>query len=283
MERRRPVRPKPTKTFSYYSGSVDNRPSPAPEKTINLGGVGRHLRLLPTVLAAVVIIGSILFSLTISTYPVVTVVDDQPSVYRNKDEYAAAVDRLLSGSFGNRTKLTVNTKAVEHQLIEQYPELAAVRLSLPVLGRRPNLVIDVNQPSLLLITSAKVYVLDDTGTAISEAGSLPEDVKQGLLVLRDQSGLAVSVGSQAVTAETVRFIKAVKAQLGPKGLHISELTLPATASQLDIRLEGLSYYIKTDTTGNARLQIGSFLAVKEQRVRPSEYIDVRVEEKVFYR
>lgn len=209
--------------------------------------------------------------------------EGQQAVYRPLEEYAVAAEKLLSSRLGNRTKLTVDSKAIEDELMKNYPELGAVALRLPVLGRKPNLVVDITPPAMLLVTNSKVYVIDRSGTVVSEASNLPDETKQGLLVLRDNSGLDVSVGGQAVTSKTVDFVMAAKAQLDAKTLKITELTLPAAASELDIRLEGLSYFIKTDTTGDARLQMGSFLAAKDSGVKPSEYIDVRVEEKVFYR
>lgn len=279
-----PNRPRP---YSYYASLQDERRTKTAETVVDLGSVGRRLRLIPTVVALLVIFGSVLFSLTLSSLPSVSMLEGETALYRSLDDYASAAEVLLDDNLKNRTKLTIDTAAVEQTLLEQFPELDAAVLRLPVLGRRPSLIISVSQPVLLLLSPAKSYVLNQSGVAVSEASQLAAKAKDGLPVVRDQSGLEVTLGEQALTTETIRFILASSLQLEAQKLKVSELILPARVSQLDIRLEGVRYYVKTDTAGDARLQIGSFLAVREelagQGITPAEYIDVRVEEKVFYK
>lgn len=285
--RRRPSERSKTRAYSYY-GSVANERRPAsPEKVIDLGNVSGRLRLVPTAIAALVILGSILFSFTLSSLPSVSLTDGTESVYRDPDEYASAMQQLLEQKLTNRTKLTIQTTEVERMLLERFPELDAAALRLPVLGRRPSLVLSINQPMLLLATASRTYVLDRDGVAVGFADELPFEAKDGLPLVRDQSGLEVSMGAQIVTSETVSFILESRAHLSAAGLTIEELVLPARVNELDIRIEELGFFVKTDVSGDARLQIGSFLAVREhlaeQGTAPREYVDVRVEEKVFYK
>lgn len=272
---------------AVYSSYYNNK-GQAPEKTIDLGSMSHRLRLVPTVIAAAVIVGSLLFSLTLTSRPSVSTLEDQASPYRSTDAYADAAAEIMNGSLGNKTKFSINTTEVEQKLMERFPELRAAALRLPVIGRRANLVIDIKSPVLLLNTSSRNYVLDNSGTVISEVHTLSEESRQKLLAVKDQGNLPVEIGKQAVTTDTVAFIQAVVAQLKAKQIEVTQLSLPPNnANQLDIRMNGMPYYLKTDVAGDARLQIGSFLAVKEKlerdRVAPAEYIDVRVEEKVFYK
>lgn len=284
---RNPNNPQPV--FSYYNNGAKQRSSAInQEKVINLAAKpAPSLRLLPTLVACAVIVFSILFSMTLSTKPGVTTFNDQPSPYRQLDEYAAAADEIMRGSLGNRTKLTIQTSDIESALLERFPELNAAVLRLPVLGRKPSLVIDIRPPEIILTSTNSNYVLDSSGTVISELKALAQENRTGLLTVKDESGLKAEVGKQILPADTVEFINEVTAQLDAKGLKITSLTLPASANQLDVRIEGLNYYLKTDLSGDPRLQMGSFLAVKEKlekdKITPSEYIDVRVEEKVFYK
>lgn len=282
----RPVRSRP---FSYYKNSSGENSSPRKaEKTVDLSRVGKGVRLIPTLLAVVVIIGSILFSLTLTAHPSVETVNDEPSLYRDPEEYALVAEEIINQSIGNRTKLTINTESIETAILDKFPELDAVVLRLPVLGRKPTLVLGINNPSILLAGNTKTYVLDRSGVAVSGASVLPQQARTGLPVLRDQSGIEITTGKQAVTTDTVTFVMIVLEQLKAKGLTVSELTLPLTgANQLDIHIKGLGYYVKTDLMSDARKQIGSFLAVKDdlegKGVTPRDYIDVRAGEKVFYK
>jgi hypothetical protein len=277
--------PSSSPVYSYYNSPTPSRSNP--EKSIDLSKSRHRLRLIPTIVAATVILASLLLNLTLSSSPVVSTVDGNTPPYRNHDEYRAEAQRLLNDSLGNKTKLTIQTGEIEQQLLARFPELKAAALRLPILGRRPNLIIEVRSPKLILSTPGKSYILDNSGRAVSELQNLSPDARQGLLVVKDESGLDLQTGSQAITTETVSFISAVSAQLKAQSLTLQEFTLPQVANELDIKLEGLPYYINTDASGDARLQIGSFLAVKErlsrEGVTPSEYVDVRVEEKVFYK
>jgi len=273
--------------FNFYSSQQQH-----PDKDDK--GVGfqktsfKHgLRLVPSILALGVIGISVLMSLTLTSKPRVSTVNNQASPYRSLEDYAVAADKLLSQDLRNKTKLTINTDKIETELRTQFPELGAAVLRLPIIGRQMNLVLSIDQPVLILATPTSSYVLDSTGTAVSDTNSINPDILSRLTVVKDQSGLKIELGKQVITKETVTFIAEVIAQLKDKNITISSLTLPTSANQLDIRTKDSAYYIKTDVAGSARLQMGSFLAVKEELERTgktaAEYIDVRVEEKVFYK
>lgn len=277
---------RPRKVYSYYASS----PKPdRPKEQLSAphGGFGRGLKLLPGALAVLVIIGSILYSFTLATRPSVTTLRKQPSPFRNIDEYAAKASELLKKNPRNRTKVSVQTYEVERSLLEAFPELQDVVLRLPVLGRVPSLVVSIRQPALLLAATDKTYVLDVDGIAVSEASQISAKDKDGLLLVRDQSGLPVTLGNQVLTQETVQFILDAAYQLKAKDYQISGLLLPISINELDIHIEGLPFFVKTDASGKAREQIGSFIAVhehlREQGVTPAEYVDARLEEKVFYK
>ena len=276
--------PPVTAVYTYYN----NKQAKTAEKTIDLGLTGNRLRLVPTVIALSVIVLSLLFSFTLSSRPSVSTLGGQISPYRSLDDYADAAAEIMGSELSSKTKLSINTSEVEQALLNRFPELRAAVLRLPIIGRKPNLIVDIRPPAVLLTTTSRSYVLDDSGTVISEVQNLSSDSRQGLLTVQDRSNLPVEIGKQTVTSDTVAFINAVVAQLKAKNIEPAELILPTSGTnQLDIKMNGLPYYLKTDVNGDARLQVGSFLAVKEKldrdRVVPAEYIDVRVEEKVFYK
>lgn len=273
--------------FSYYNtGAKQRNAGPEAERAIKLDKPNRF-RLVPTIIALAIILISVLFSLTISSRPSASTLNDQASPYRPLADYESAVEELIKSNPGNLTKLSLQTNEIEKKLMEKYPELQAAVLRLPVLGRKPSLIIDIKPPALLLATTSNVYVLDSSGVIISEAKYLPQEHRSNLLVVKDESGLPTEVGSHVLPTQTVDFMREAIRQLRDKDLHVSSLMLPQSANELDIKLDGLPYSIKTDVTGDPRLQLGSFLAVKEnlegEGITPAEYVDVRVEEKVFYK
>lgn len=271
-------------SYSYYgadkasAAGQGRRNSPLNYKT----AIWRRLRFLPTLIAAVVICLAIVFSTTLTNSTKVRFTGGD-SPYHSIDDYQTAVSAYMSGSLLNSSKMSINTSKLEANVLSTFPELDAARLALPIIGRKPLLTLHVRKPALVLTTKTSALVLDNTGRAVSDTKLVPSSAVASLLTLQDESGLEVHIGDQAVTSETVSFIGNVKLQLDDKKLIVDHLVLPAFANEVDIYIKGLTYHIKTDASGDARLQIGAFIATKDSGVNPGEYMDVRVEEKVFYR
>ncbi len=218
-----------------------------------------------------------------------TVVDGPETAVplRNQTAYADAANRLLSGSTLNRTKVTINTQKIADGLRSQFLELAGAYVSVPLIGGRPVVHVRPATPRLLLNVGQTLYVVDDSGRALMEANQVPGIEKLDLPVVVDQSGLAVNAGKQALSSSYVAFITEVAGQLQAKGLSIASIVLPAGMSEMDVKLTGAGYTGKFNLQGNGRVEAGAFLAVKEQLERehktPSSYIDVRVEDRAYYK
>jgi hypothetical protein len=166
--------------------------------------------------------------------------------------------------------------------MKAFPELDAVNLALPIVGSRPTVLLYARLPAFILTNGTNAYVIDVSGAIVGTSNQLISSQRDKLLVIQDQSGLDLNIGKQALTTDAVGFILNVKAQLEDKKLTITRIVMPAVPNEVDIYIKDINYYVKTDTAGDPRIQIGDYLAVKDI-VTPKEYVDVRVEEKVFYK
>ncbi len=283
--RRSPVtqtqnRPKPT----YYGNDMPRSEDSVRARHITdqKQTILKRLRLVPTVVALGAILLSVAYSTTLSTVPGITFVGDA-SIYRTVTEYKSGIGKVLEGSLVNKNKLTINTVAVQDSIINNFPELDVVTVGLPIIGRRPSVTLHVRTPTVILTTRTNSFVLDSTGKAVTESKKLISSVAGQLLMVQDQSGLELRVGDQALTTDAVAFMTSISAQLKAKKITIVSFTLPSGGNEIDVRLKDVAYYIKTDSAGNARIQIGDFLAARDSGASPVEYMDVRVEEKVFYK
>lgn len=220
---------------------------------------------------------------------VVVVGDPKTKIFLNSvTTYQQAADKAFGGFF-NSNKLTIDTAKIETSLRGQFPELQAVSISLPFIGDHPTVYIQPASAQLLFVASDKsVYLLDSTGRAIAsgvQASTAATDLQ--LPTVTDQSGLTVQVGNIILPESSVAFITQVVGQMQAKGLHITSLTLPPDSDEMYLQLSGLGYYIKFDLQGDAREEAGSYLAVKgylqSHSITPSQYVDVRVEGKAYYK
>ena len=277
--------------FSYYANRstpdvVVGRGEQRRERTAT-HPLLRKLQNAPTVLSIGVIVVACLYSLTLSAKPRVVMIDEAgAALSHTPDEYQQAASRAAGRSLFNRTKLTVNTVGIEDALRQQFPEIQIVEVTVPLLGHKPVVQLSTIEPVFVLVNDAGEYFIAPDGRASSPIGEYAHRPVNAVR-LYDQSGLPLKPGNQILTRDTVSFINEVILQMRAKGVKISSLTLPAKPFEMQLRVEGFDYYVRFNTLGDARLQSGTYLALKEnlesKKQKPAEYIDVRVEDRAFYK
>lgn len=248
------------------------------------------LKALPTVIASLAIVYSLGYLFTLETNPRIVVLgtEDRTSLLQDDSVYSEAAQDILKSSIFNRNKLTINTNSTAKHLMNRFPELNDVVITIPIASHRPVFELEPAVPTLLLASSnAGPFVIDAEGRAVvrSEDASSVDQLK--LPRVTDESGLELEVGTSVLPQEDIAFIASVYKQLLAAKLTVSSMTLPPIPNELHIRLKGDKYYIKFNISGDARLQSGALLAVKKElrvkHITPRAYIDVRVKDKVFYK
>jgi hypothetical protein len=212
------------------------------------------------------------------------------SFLHDKAVYQAAASQLFAGSIWNRNKITVNTARIDQKMLDQFPELSSVSVTLPLLSKRPVVYVQTTQPALILATKDGSYIVDTAGKALLRAGSLPSGSHLALPIVTDQSGLKININHQVLSSDNVNFIQIVAAQLAARHFSASSMELPVGTSELDVHLNGQPYVVKFNLqsgAGDARQQAGTFLAtqakLQSQNITPSQYIDVRVDGRAYYK
>lgn len=202
-------------------------------------------------------------------------------------EYQSGINKILSESLVNRSKILINTTALERRIESKYPTLNNVNIIIPLIGKRLVVRAEQAQARAVIISHDNGYILDDNGRVISEAKELTTLKLTTLPVILDESGLLVSLGKYALTKETVQFITEVVTQLDDKNYNIQSIVLPPVSNELRIKLKDTKYYIKFDLKGESRVQAGTFIATQKKlsndNIVPKEYIDVRVPGKAYYK
>ncbi len=237
---------------------------------------------------ALVVIGVGLVYATLLTPNAKIVIKDAPAAreeLRPTSVYQQAANNIL-GSLSNRSKLTLNPDDVASKLQSQFPELRRVSVTIPLIGRRAVVTLEPVQPALVISGNGGNFVIDADGKAIARTSDLPEASKS-LRTVTDQSGLEIKAGQRILPQESVAFITTFAQQLQAKNVKITALILPPAPDELDVRVDGQPYVIKTNLLGDPRLQAGMYLAARDKfkadNTTPSEVVDTRVEERVYYK
>lgn len=246
-------------------------------------------RRLVTALLTLLMIACIAGSLYLGgSVTVVTVGEEAASktFLRDRKVYEDAANAAF-GSLLNRNKITVNTNRISGDLERRFPELQAVTISLPVIGSKPVVYVHPSPPKLIFVAGGGTYLLDGKGRALITGNQVPSLESLHVPVVNDQTGLPVELGSVVLPEATVSFIGEVVGQLNAKGITTTSLILPPGSTELYVKMDGADYYVKYDLHGNAREEVGAYLAVRRYLEAsgkvPNEYIDVRVVNKVYYR
>lgn len=281
--------------FSYYS-SRSNTPGPrtgsreTTEKVLAAGQRSRRrwLVYLPSLISLALVVSAFAYLTTLSASPRIEIKTGTTLVAVQKESvYELAASRLMKKSILSRSKLTADTDALAEEFMTEFPELGDVVVIVPLIGRRAVFEIRPAQPSLVLAGPGGSYIIDRTGRPVLRATQLASSVRDKLPVVSDDSGTEITLGKQLLTTELVAFIRDTDAQLKAASISVESFTLPFFANEVHLRLKGQGYIVKLNTENDARQQVGTYLALAEKLkadgVVPTEYIDVRIDERAYYK
>lgn len=312
--RRSPSRGQSSQVFSYYAGgrtrpaqsqsyessrhnrgetlgrSDDRTPGTSKTRRFRRASSRLHIRHTPSYLALGAVGIGVLWTLSLSGSPRV-VVEPVSGISPKRDaaQYTDGVSAIWSDSWRNATKLTTDTHATEQKILQTYSELSDVRIQMPLLGRRPTIVLVPTSAVLRLESGGRTYYISPDGKALLDTSVVDTGVT--LPTLKDEANITVNAGQQVIPRDSVRFVVQLAAQLTAQGVSApSLLSLSNQAvNQVTMTTSDHSYYVKfqIDDPATVRQAVGSYIAVRDQLaasgVRPGEYMDVRIPEKVFYK
>jgi hypothetical protein len=270
-----------TNLTSYYrSASESGRPSPFKPKPAKTAGRKILFGVADVTLAIVLVVG-LVYSLLVSSSPQVKATSQ---IYHSPAEYREQIARFFSG-IQNHNKLTFNESQIVERIQHRFPEVQSAHIELPFFSEQPVVWLDIAAPQLLLSNPSGSYVIDSQGTAVAKPSQLPQ--LKNLVPLSDQTGYNSQIGQQVLSSQEVAFIMDVTEQARGSGVKIDSLTLPPLAQEIDLRAAGQNYFVKFFLGGDAKLQVGQYLAARNQFSKsgqgPAEYLDVRVPGKIFYK
>ena len=289
-DRRRGSNPSEKKVFSYYQNRPENsEPAESRSDPTNKHGI---LYRLPGYLAMLIITGCLLYSLILTNTPKVIIVNDENKavqVFANKkEEFQKIAADTLAESIFNRTKLTINSDNVAQNLKSKIPEATDVGVALPILGRNPIIYLRLAEPAIILKQNQnRTFVVDELGRATVETSQIERVSDLNLPLVEDTSDINMETGQVVLPANQVQFIKDVEFQLASSNIKISKFILPTKAGQLLVYPSRTRYFIKFSLQADAKGQAGRFLAMRNYLSKhsqtASQYIDVRVQDRVYVR
>lgn len=293
-QRRRPTNVNQPGVFSYYSqrsgAPVANAESTG-RQTEQIPLVKRlNLRLgyLPSYLALLAVIVAVFYSFWLQPSPRISVINQPGTVYQDSKVYQTEIENIWRKSLLNQTKLTVRSGTIRSDILARFGELGDVQIELPLLGRRPAITLTPAKPTLQFISGNGIFYVSSTGRVMAETTDVTQNELGTLPLVRDETGLTAEVGKIVIPEQQAVFLQKLYAQLAAANIAVQSIILPGNAAnEADVRLTDKAYYIKFSTDTDPRQAVGTYMAAQDKLIQdgvtPAEYLDVRVEEKVFYR
>lgn len=278
---RRAAAAKPPRA-KYYQSSTNESSSPTPfrrrPKRSRSSRVLGRLFDFATVAGILILVG---YSLIVRP-PVKVSVSDE--AYHPAAEYQQAVNGQLD-TLKNKNKITFDEQSISETLKKQFPEIADLNISLPLVSQQPILRISVYSPTLTLSAKSQIFIVDSQGRAVGFDSDFTG--LKNLITVTDESNFEFQRGQAILAAAHVDFIVALNKHLKKAAIPARQLSLTPQPQELVLRTADRSYFVRFLLNGDLAGQIGQYLAARAQfdrdNTQPSEYLDVRVAGKVFYK
>ena len=274
--------------FSYHANRASESGVRSREEApLKRGSFTFKWKHIPTLVAAAAIGVSFLYVLTLNNSVTIKTLGKKTPLLRDQKVYQDAANIILNDSIFNKTKLTISTDKFEDQMKEEFPELGVVSMTIPIMGRSPLVELVSDNPKLLITSQDGVFVLNQNGKAIARLKDVPGVSSLNLPTVNDDTNIPIKVGKGVLSTKDVTFITSLIYQLNAKGITVSNIKLPKEAAEIRVEVVGQKYFVKFSLMSDPRIAAGQFIAIynklrAEQGV-VKEYIDARVEEKIFYK
>lgn len=193
------------------------------------------------------------------------------------------VTAIIGDSPISQNILFVSANNIESQLKKNNYQVSGVKIERLYFNTL-KITITEQKPSILWRSGNNLSIITENGRGF--IGEPNDELKKNLPTVEDLSNLPVKEGDKVVSQDFVKFVNEVNTILPQNGISISNTQIEETTTEITvITKEG--YKIRFDTTRPFTEQMSDLKAVldslKTQGKKPTQYIDLRVNGKVFYK
>lgn len=256
-----------------------NSPVEASERLLSHMTAQRRAKLLR--IAAIVVAALIAVIVTLTQIAGgITIQTPDVASAKHADRYTAALQQYYSSRPSERFLPLLQHNELKGFFLENVPEVKTARVeSRGVLAVR--LKLTFRQPVAQWSSGGHTYFVDDDGVTFERNYFATPSV-----IVKDQSGIPASAGQEVINRQFLGFLGQAVAQLQQRNMKVTEAVLPPhTVRQLELKIEGLPYAIKMTAGRGAKAQVEQAvhaITFLKKHHRTPKYIDVRVDQRVFY-
>lgn len=248
---------------------------------------GNRIKRIRKVVVGIIMVILLVLIISLDRQPTINI-DSQ--LYRNPAAYADGVSKALNG-VNSLSKVTINRASVTANIKSRFPEVDQVKINMSIYSRKAKVSLKIAPPAFVLSGAPgtfgeKVrYIIAANGKIVGLTENYPK-VKKDLPNLTNQSSYQIKLGDLVLGQGTSGFILTIYSQCLKNNIPIASFTLAKNSQEIDLRTKDKSYFVKFSLAGDAATQVGQFLAARSQLARsgePGQYLDVRVDGRIYYK
>ncbi|MBP6962015.1 hypothetical protein KBB49_00560 [Candidatus Saccharibacteria bacterium] len=238
----------------------------------------------------IIILFLIVANTTISDAIVKINSDSQANLYRSLEEYREGINNIFESNFKNRSKFMLNSSSFETKIKTMFPEVESAVVVTPLAGRRLQVGLELEKPLARLnqALSNSQAVLSYSGTVVLEDDATLINEKFAQIPSISIPNITYSVGDQILTSSEAGLIRLLINEFDgstPYRHKVKSIEFDVQKREIRVRFESVSYFAKLTPERESRVQVGALVSalksMTEQSSLPTEYIDVRVDDRVF--
>lgn len=191
-------------------------------------------------------------------------------------------NKYIKALFTGSNWIFIDSGSLKSQLQKTFTGQESITVK-KIFPNRIEVKTDEQQSAIIWKTGNQRYVVSINGRSLSE---IKDQNTNGLPVVIDGSSIPIKVGDRVVSRDFVDFVIKLNDYFRDNKIEVEQIYVNETTSELNAKLKD-GYVVKFNTSDPADSQTRSLSAslalIKSQNKKPSEYIDLRVTGKAFYR
>lgn len=186
---------------------------------------------------------------------------------------------IFKDGFKSINVFLFNENKATRQVLSTINQIKDVKFKKQVFSRTLLITVKEHTSTIIWQTNNERYMVNRSGVVYDLASS-----DSPLVVVEDLKNVPVNLNQKIVTTDFVEFITAVVSNLPRRtNLAARRILVPETTFEINV-VTSDGWTIIFDTTRSVDVQISNLVKVlREIKTAPSQYIDLRIEDRVYYR
>lgn len=256
----------------------------SPQKTQNekaRAKFGFKKIIRPTIYICLLLV--VLYTVLVSNIFKINTIEVDGNQTLSSEDIRSQVKSIITGSSINQNIIFVPSSNIEKQLKKDNYQIAGVKVErIPF--STVKITITEQKPSILWKSGSEISIITENGRGF--IGEPNDELKSNLPTVEDLSNLPVKEGDKVVSQEFISFVNELNKLLPQNSVAISNIQVEETTTELTVTTKE-GYKIRFDTTRPFSEQLSDLNAVldtlKKQGKKITQYIDLRINGKVFYK